>query len=168
MNLIRKIYTNFEEYVCAVLVGTMVACLVTQVIVRMLFGSSLAFTEELSRFAFLWSVYVGAALAVKKSAHVRITAQFCKFNTKNRLFFRFVCDAIWVAFNILLIVQSIDVIRDGLAYPETSPTLGVVKAWVEMIIPFGFSLMTWRLFEQYYTNWKAGTLGQLVNYEEMT
>ena len=53
-------------------------------------------------------------------------------------------------------------------FPEISPTIGVVKAWVEMILPVGFALMTWRIVEQYYIHWKAGTLAELVKYEEMS
>ena len=168
MIFLRKLYDNLEEYACATFVGVMIICLALQVIMRFIFGSALAWTEELSRFAFLWSVYVGAAYAGKKGGHVRITAQFMKLNTANRLMFRVVCDAIWIAFNIFLIVQSIEVIKDGLEFPEISPTIGVVKAWVEMILPVGFALMTWRIVEQYYIHWKAGTLAELVKYEEMS
>jgi TRAP-type C4-dicarboxylate transport system permease small subunit len=166
MRLARNLYDNLEEYACAALVGVMILCLILQVFMRFVFGSALAWSEELSRFSFLWSVYVGAALAAKRGAHVRITAQFMKLGTRGRLFFRVACDAIWLGFNIFLVVQSIEVIRDGLDFPETSPTLGIVKAWVEMIIPFGFALMSWRIVERYYTAWRAGTLAGLVNYEE--
>lgn len=166
MRLVRNLYDNFEEYACVALVGLMVVCLILQVFMRFAFNSALAWSEELSRFSFLWSVYVGAALAVKRQAHVRITAQFMKLSINGRLFFRIVCDAIWLGFNIFLIVQSLDVIRDGLDFPEMSPTLGITKSYVEMIIPFGFALMSWRIVERYYTDWKGKTLASLVNYEE--
>lgn len=166
MRLVRNIYDNLEEYACAGLVAVMIMCLILQVFMRFLFGSALAWSEELSRYAFLWSVYVGAALAVKRDAHVRITAQFMKMGTQKRLFFRMVCDAVWLGFNIFLVMQSIEVIRDGLEFPEMSPTLGVTKAYVEMIIPFGFALMSWRIIERYYADWKGKTLSSLVNYEE--
>lgn len=167
MRLLRGFYDNFEEYACAVLMGVMILCLIAQVFMRFVFGSALAWTEELSRFAFIWSVYVGAALCVKRGGHVRITAQFMKLGTSGRLFFRIFCDAVWIGFNIFLVLQSIEVIRDGLEFPEISPTLGMVKAWVETIIPFGFALMSWRIAEQYYIHWKSGRLADLVRYEEM-
>ena len=47
-----------------------------------------------------------------------------------------------------------------------SPTLGVVKAWVECIIPFSFVLVSWRIVEEYVVRWRNGTLGELVRYEE--
>lgn len=166
MHFLRKLYDNFEEYACAALVGVMICCLTTQVIIRAILGTSLAWTEELSRLTFLWSVYVGAALCVKRNGHVRITAQFMKLPTAAKLFFRIICDAIWIGFNVFIALQSFEVIKEGLEFPEISPTLGVVKAYVEMIIPGGFVLMSWRIIEQYYKHWKAGTLADLVKYEE--
>lgn len=167
MAYLRMFYDNFEEWTSAFLVGLMIMCLVIQVFIRFIFGSALAWTEELSRYAFIWAVYVGAALCVKRRIHVRITAQFLKLDTKQRLFFLMICDAIWIAFNIFIFINSVQVILDGLDFPEISPTLGIVKSWVEAIIPFSFALMSWRLIEQYHIHWKSGTLPELVNFEEM-
>lgn len=168
MAFIRKFYDNFEEWTSAFLVALMIICLTLQVFVRFIFGSALAWTEELSRYAFIWAVYVGAALCVKRRAHVRITAQFLKLDVNGRLFFLVVCDAIWIVFNLFIVYNSIEVIWDGLDFPEISPTLHIVKSWVEAIIPFSFALMSWRLIQQYYDHWQAGTLAELVNFEEMS
>ena len=167
MSFLKLCLANFEEWTSAFLVGLMIVCLIIQVFIRFIFGSALAWTEELSRYAFIWAVYVGAALCVKRRIHVRITAQFLKLDTRGRLFFLTVCDAIWIAFNIFIFINSIEVIRDGLEFPEISPTLGIVKSWVEAIIPFSFALMSFRLLQQYYLHWKAGTMAELVNFEEM-
>ena len=129
-------------------------------------GSSLAWTEELSRYSFLWAVYVGAALAVKRGGHVRITAQFMFLPTRWRLVCRAVGDIIWIGFSLYVAWIGLACIEEGLYYPEVSPTLGVVKAWVECIIPFSFVLVSWRIVEEYVVRWRNGTLGELVRYEE--
>lgn len=164
---LHKLCDNFEEYTSTLCVGIMIICLTIQVFIRFFFGSSLAWTEELSRYSFIWAVYLGASLCVKRHAHVRITAQFIKLDMRGRLYFRAICDIIWIIFNIFIVINSIDVIREGLEFPEVSPTLGVVKSWVEAIIPFSFTVMSWRIIEQYYINWKRGTLTDLVHYEEI-
>lgn len=166
MFLLKKLYDNFEEYVCAALVLLMVFCLVLQVVMRVLTGASFAWTEELSRYSFLWAVFVGAALAVKRGGHVRITAQFGHLGVRARLFFRILGDAVWVIFNIFFVSTCWETIREGLDYPEISPTLGVVKSHVEMVIPFCFLLVSWRIVEQYWRLWRSGSLVSLVNYEE--
>ena len=85
MSFFKQLYDNFEEGACALFVAVMVLCLFLQVAMRIAVGSSLAWTEELSRYSFLWAVYVGAALAVKRGGHVRITAQFMFLPTRCRL-----------------------------------------------------------------------------------
>ena len=147
MSFFKQLYDNFEEGACALFVAVMVLCLFLQVAMRIAVGSSLAWTEELSRYSFLWAVYVGAALAVKRGGHVRITAQFMFLPTRWRLVFRAVGDIIWIGF-------SLYVAWIGLACIE------------ECIIPFSFVLVSWRIVEEYVVRWRNGTLGELVRYEE--
>ena len=49
MSFFKQLYDNFEEGACALFVAVMVLCLFLQVAMRIAVGSSLAWTEELSR-----------------------------------------------------------------------------------------------------------------------
>ena len=165
MKIVKNIYRNFEEYACASLLTVMILCLMVQILCRALLGTSLAFTEELSRYSFIWTIYLGAALGAKHSSHVRITAQFMLMPKKLRLVFLVLTDVIWIGFNIFLIWASWNALIPALEFPEVSPTLFVVKAYVEMIIPASLLLMSYRIIEKYYIKMKEGTLLSLVNYE---
>ena len=160
--MLRTIYDNFEEYLCVTLCAGMILCLALQVSIRMIWGSALAWTEELSRYCFIWTVYIGMRLATKRLAQVRITAQFLKMPLKMRLFFRILSDMICVAFNVMIAWYAWEVIRENYEFPEISPTLGIVKAHVEMIIPCTFLLTSWRIIESYLRRIKEGTLYSLV------
>ncbi len=166
MSLLRNLYDNFEEYAAAFFVAVMIFCLTLQVIMRITVGSSLAWTEELSRYSFLWAVYVGASLAAKRRAHVRITAQFLKMPTAFRIFFRVIADAIWVGGCLYVAWEGLLVIQESLDYPEVSPTLGIVKSWVEAVIPVSFVMVAWRVVEEYIVRLKNGTITDMVKYEE--
>ena len=163
--MLKKIYDNFEELFCALCMAVMVGCLAAQVIIRVCAGSSLAWTEELSRYSFLWTVYIGAALTAKHNNHVRITAQFLLCGPKFRLFMRLLADALWVGFTLYIAWQSWLVIQDCLEFPEISPTLHIVKAYVEAVIPVGFLLMAWRIVELWIKHARRGTLYELLNEE---
>lgn len=160
--MLRTIYANFEEYLCVTLCAGMILCLALQVSIRMIWGSALAWTEELSRYCFIWTVYIGMSLATKRLAQVRITAQFLKMPLKMRLFFRILSDMICVAFNVMIAWYAWEVIRENYEFPEISPTLGIVKAHVEMSIPCTFLLTSWRIIEIYLRRIKEGTLYSLV------
>lgn len=167
MRFIKHLYDNFEEYVSALCMATMIFALVVQTVWRVFTGSSFAWTEELSRYAFIWGVFFAVALAVKRGAHVRITAQFMPFGTGVRLFFRFLSDLLWIGFNVFFVCVCWDTIQEGFEFPEMSPTLHIVKAKIEMIIPASFLLTSWRIVEDYFRHWRAGTLADMVRYEEI-
>ena len=160
--LIRRMYDHFEEVFCALTMGAMVACLMLQVGVRWVTGAGIAWTEELSRYTFLWTVFIGAAMVAKYNTHVRITAQYLLMPVKARLAFRVLTDSLWVCFNLYIAWLSWQVVQSSLLFPEVSPTLKIVRAYVEMIIPFGFVMMSWRIVEVYIKCVKKGTLLEIV------
>ena len=160
--MLRKLYRNFEEYLCVTFCAVMVICLTLQVVMRTLTGDSIAWTEELSRYSFIWTVYMAMCLATKRLAQVRITAQFLKASVPVRIFFRVISDIICIVFNIFIIWVCVRSIRENLEFPEISPTLGVVKAYIEMIIPFCFALASWRCIECYITHIREGSLDEMV------
>lgn len=166
MKLIKNIYDHFEEYAAVFLIAVMISCLTAQVLIRVTIGSSLAWTEELSRFSFIWSVYIGMALAAKRGNHIRITAQFLKLSPLNRLKIRMFSDAVWVFGCAYVAYQGAIIIDENFMFPELSATMGIVKAWVEAIVPFSFALVAVRVVESYYIHYKNNTLYSLVHYEE--
>lgn len=97
---------------------------------------------------------------------MRITAQFGPIPLKLRMVFRVISDLIWIGFNIFFVFVCWDTIREGLQFPEISPTLHIIKAKVEMILPFSFLLTSWRIVEEYIVRWRKGTLLDMVKYEE--
>ncbi|WFS62801.1 TRAP transporter small permease [Pseudodesulfovibrio thermohalotolerans] len=148
--MIKKFFTNFEEGACMILIATMVFALTLQVFMRFVLSSSLAWTEELSRYSFIWSVYMGGVLAVKHSQHVRISAQFMVLPPKCRVALLMFTDTLWMVANFFIAYQSVLVLRDAFAFPEVSPTLGIVKGYVEAMLPASFLLMNVRLIIKYW------------------
>jgi TRAP-type C4-dicarboxylate transport system permease small subunit len=168
LDVAKKAYNNFEEMFCVLCVTTMVACLMIQVGFRWVGGSGMAWTEELSRYAFIWTVFIAAALVAKHNAHVRITAQYALMPVMARLVLLITTDVLWVVSNLYFAWLSWNVIQSGLLFPELSPTLGIVRGYVEMIVPFGFLLMSWRIVEGYVKRVIAGTLRELVDNVDST
>ncbi|WP_050813969.1 TRAP transporter small permease [Pseudodesulfovibrio mercurii] len=133
-----------------ILIATMVFALTLQVFMRFVLSSSLAWTEELSRYSFIWSVYMGGVLAVKHTQHVRITAQLLVLPPKIRVAVLMFTDTIWIVANFFIAYQSVQVLKCAFEFPEISPTLGIVKGYVEAMLPASFLLMNLRLIMKYW------------------
>ncbi len=160
MSKLRYVYDHFEEFLSSFFLAVMIGALSLQLLERALVGGAVAWAEELSRYTFIWAVYIGASLAAKRGAHVCINAQYMLFPPKVRLIFRMMADGIWVAFNLFFAVHGMGMVAEAFEFPEVSPTLGIVKAWVELIIPIAFIMMSWRTVELYIKN--RGHLTDLV------
>ena len=156
---------NIESYLCQILLVFFVRLLFLQIVLRLVFSffhwlsqyfavfahyplpASIAWGEELSRMAFVWFVFLGATYAARLAAHNRVTFQFRIFPEIVGKIFMFLSDLVWIAFNCTMIYYSISVIKEGFEYPEYSPTLDWIMAYIFMIFPIAFSLMTLRIIQ---------------------
>jgi TRAP-type C4-dicarboxylate transport system permease small subunit len=71
MKKITFIKDNFEEIICGLLLGIMLLILTYQVVLRFIFNSSNAWSEELARYLFIWFIFIGASYAAQKTAHIK-------------------------------------------------------------------------------------------------
>jgi TRAP-type C4-dicarboxylate transport system permease small subunit len=67
----RSVFVRMLEVVCTVLFITMAAVLFCQTVARV-FGKSFFWAEELARYAMVWIVFLGSAVAVYSGAHTNI------------------------------------------------------------------------------------------------
>ena len=162
---ILKFLDNFESYLCQILLVFFVCLLFLQIVLRIVFSAldyfshfiplfdkwplpaSLPWGEELSRFAFVWFVFLGATYAARLAAHNRVTFQFKIFPKIVGNISTLISDIVWIVFNCVIVYYSINVIKEGFQYPEYSPTLDWVMAYVFMIFPIAFTLMTIRIIQ---------------------
>lgn len=60
------------KYVLILLVAILTASVFLQVLIRFVFKYPLPWTEEVSRIAFVYSIFVGATIAVREKTHLNI------------------------------------------------------------------------------------------------
>jgi TRAP-type C4-dicarboxylate transport system permease small subunit len=114
---------------------------------RTVFQNSLAWSEEASRFAFVWFAFLGASYAARLGAHNRVTFQFKLFPRIVGDVSQLIADGIWLVFNAIMTVKSIEVIRDMMEFPFYSPALDIPMQYVYMLFPFTFILMSVRIIQ---------------------
>jgi C4-dicarboxylate transporter, DctQ subunit len=141
---------NIETMVCEGLLAAFVILLFAQVVARQVFQYSIAWSEELSTYMFVWFAYLGAVVAAKMSAHNRVTFHFKflpKIVGKTLLV---VSDLLWVAFNLYFVYLSYDFIFNRMNLFWKSQTLGVPMKFIYLILPLAFSLMSIRILINLY------------------
>lgn len=142
-----KFLDNFESYVCQVLLSFFVVILFLQIALRVCFNYVIPWSEEISRFAFVWFVFFGAAYAARLAAHNRVMIQFKLLPKIIEDIAMIFTDLIWIAFNLVMIKKSVEVIQDLTEFTYMSPALEWSMAYVYWIFPISFGLMTIRIIQ---------------------
>jgi C4-dicarboxylate transporter, DctQ subunit len=147
---ILHIIDNVERYICQALLSFFVVILFAQITLRGVFNIVLPWSEEISRFSFVWFVFFGASYAARLSAHNRVTLQFKLFRPEIGKYSQIFTDIIWIGFNVTMIHESIKVINNMKLFAFDSPALGWNMAYVYYIFPISFALMTVRILQVNY------------------
>jgi TRAP-type C4-dicarboxylate transport system permease small subunit len=147
---ILKKLDKLENYACQFLLCLFVTLLFFQVILRVFFNYGVPWSEELSRFAFVWFVFLGASYAARLSAHNRVTFHLRLVSEKVRKFIELTGDIVWIAFNTLMTIKSIEVIESMFEFTFYSPALDWSMAYLYMIFPISFTLTSLRIIQVNY------------------
>lgn len=60
------------KYLLTLLIGLLTVSVFLQVLIRFVFKYPLPWTEEVSRIAFVYSIFIGATIAVREKAHLNV------------------------------------------------------------------------------------------------
>lgn len=154
--MFSKIDRYFEEVICTICLAVVVGSVLLQVILRYFFSTAAAWAEETAVYGMIFAVYLGATMAVRERAHLRITMLVRRLPRSLQIAAVVLADALWAGFVIFMIVQT--TIYTQLLFNVTymTPGLGIEQRWVQMIIPMAFTLMLFRILQVY---WRWGRDG---------
>jgi TRAP-type C4-dicarboxylate transport system permease small subunit len=139
--------------ILVLLMFLMVVSVLWQVFSRYLLNSASSFTEELSRFLFIWIGILGAAYAAGQQTHLAIDILPPKLNPVNRVRLR-------IGINVLIILFSLTVLVIGggnLVYVnyllgQYSAALNLPLSFVYLVVPIsGILVIYYKVNEIIYS-----------------
>ena len=105
-------WRKFLGYVLSFCVGAMVLLVFLNAVLRYGFRSGIPEAEELSRYFFVWTIFLGAILAFRDNQHVSIDQMVKRFGGKARLLFDLIRDGCMIcAFSVMVV--------GGISYMKT-------------------------------------------------
>ena len=72
------------EFVIVACLAAMVLMVFGNVVLRYLFDSGIALSEELSRFLFVWLTFIGAVVVARENAHMGVETLVARFGASGR------------------------------------------------------------------------------------
>ncbi|MGH1426949.1 MAG: TRAP transporter small permease [Arenicella sp.] len=149
IKILKWLEKYFEEALCTICLAMMSTCVMLQVVLRIVFDNAVPWAEEIAVYSMVFAVYLGASLAVREGAHIRVMLLVNLFPKKVQKACLIVADIIWFAFIILMIFQS--VVYMELLFETTfiSPGLGIEQRWFQLVVPFSLILIALRLIQHH-------------------
>ncbi len=123
----------------AALLGFITVGVFVQVCLRYLFGIAFLWGEELSLFAFIWAVYLGSAVAVRRRAHFAFDFLAGLLRGRAAAVQRLVVDLVILGVAVFLLVQGYRF--SGLSLRRLSPALGITLFVPTLAIPLSAAYM---------------------------
>ena len=109
MKRIGKMFLDIlEVYLPTAIFFLLIMTIFIQVVSRYGFNQPLPKFFELSIYSFVWSIYLGAALAKRYNQHIRFDLLYRKFSTKTRAIVDICFDSLTTAVMLLLLYPSIE------------------------------------------------------------
>lgn len=139
-----------ETVLCELLLAAFVVLLFAQIVARQLFGYSIAWSEELSTYLFVWFAYLGAVVAARMSAHNRVGFHFRWLPRTVGKAMLALSDLVWVAFSLYFAWLAWDFVFHHMNRFWKSQTLGIPMKWLYLILPIAFALMALRVLVNLY------------------
>jgi TRAP-type C4-dicarboxylate transport system permease small subunit len=141
MHAANRLILSAVSAVTAVLAGLLVTLVLANVAGRYLFGTGFTWAEELSRLLFVWTVFLGAYIALCRKGHMAIVMVVERFPDNAR---RVIAVLGWILVLIFVSIIAFSGFRLALAtwgFGRTTPILRISAAWGYLAVPVSAVLM---------------------------
>jgi TRAP-type C4-dicarboxylate transport system permease small subunit len=143
LNGLNRCVAQVERWLAGSLLMVVVLAVLSQVVMRHVFASPNPWSEELSRFCFIWLSMLGAAIAVDRKSHFAfdqaIRSLPARYQWKARIS-RFV---VVLAGALAFLILGAKLVQ--LARGQHSPALDVPMTWIYASVPVTGALMLFHL-----------------------
>jgi len=120
-------------------ITVMLLIIFLQVIFRYVLHNSLTFSEELARYLFVWTVFLGSAVVAKNNGHITVGALARRLTGAKARYIKIVAYISAMVFVSILFFQGIKMMI--LVSFQHSPALGISMSWVYLAIPVSMFVM---------------------------
>jgi len=135
----RKVLDNGVEWLCLILMTVLALDLMLGVFSRYVLFSTFTWYDEIARACFVWVVFLGGAVGVKRGAHFGLHLVIDMLSERARRLATFATPLVIIAFSCVLVIQGYEFMEFGRF--QQLPVMGISKNWIYAAMPIGGLLM---------------------------
>lgn len=142
--LFNKMLTPLLNILCIAILLT--TCL--SVICRYVFHYAIVWSPEISRFLYIFIIFIGTSLGIRSNLHIGLDIEITRLSTKSKEIIEIIKKIILMIFFIILVYLGFQFVGYGML--QMTQTLGIAKGWIYLIIPISSFFMFIAVFQKTY------------------
>lgn len=147
MKFLKWLDDNLEETILIILLICMVLVMGMQILARYCLNTSLSWSEELTQYMFVWSVFISISYCVKKRISIKIEQFLSILPARGQAGLRLLRHTLVLAFCIVMLPFSVTYVQQSIDSHATSAALHLPMYFIQSAPLVGFILLTVRVFQ---------------------
>ena len=141
MRFLKRFVDSGVEWLCILLLAAISIDLLLGVFSRYVLERTFVWYDEVARACFMWLVFLGAAVAVRRGAHFGLDVLVGMLPPPLKRAARLLTPLTVVVFSGALIWLGWDLMRHGAT--QTTAVMGMPVSWIYAAMPVGGALMAY-------------------------
>ena len=143
-----------EEFLMVIFLIAMTLIMGIQVFSRYIIGVSLSWSEEITRYLFIWSAFLSVSLCTRKCISIKIDQFIQMFPKRGKSLFKVLNLTIEFIFFVYLIPYSYLYLKATIESGQVSPACGIPMYYVQSAPFVCFLITAFRIAERWVWEWK--------------
>lgn len=152
MKVLKWINVNFEPVCMSLTFYLTVALITIQVILRFAFQSGFAWGEEISRFLFVWSMFLAFPYISRNNKHVGVGFVRDLFGERVRKVLLVLVDLLTIGLVFFLLKGTVGNVITTISFHDRATSLNISMNWLYMAPVAGYMVMLLRTVQTFF--WK--------------
>lgn len=154
---IHVIDESLEEILMVLMLAAMTLIMGCQVFSRYILGVSLSWSEEITRYLFIWSAFLSVSLCTRKCISIKVDQFIKMFPKRGKTIFKITNLTVEFAFFVYLIPFSFLYLKATIESGQVSPACGLPMYYVQSAPFFCFILTAFRIVQRWFGEWRIFT-----------
>lgn len=149
----KKVFTwlnnSLEEFLMVTGLILMTAIMGIQVIWRYVFGMSLSWSEEITRYIFIWEGFLSISYCTKKCISIKVEQFVAMFPRRGKALFKLVNHTIELVFFCYMIPYAFLYLCSAVESGQVSPACGIPMYYIQAAPLVCFILAAFRIVQRW-------------------
>lgn len=140
----------YEPLLLIIILSATSIIVFAQVVARYVFDDAFYWSEEISRYLFIWLIYIALSYAVKTDKHIRMDSLVSLniLSDTGKKIVVFIADLIFLVFSLFIAYYGTQVLLVTVRRGQTMPSTELPMWLVYAAVPLGYFICSFRLVQR--------------------